>query len=206
MAIKTDEDAWKAYPDHRLWFNKLWFAEEMGNLAGPCGVAPPESGFYIVRPIYNLSGMGVGARKVWIDKNDYTRVEPGYFWCEWYDGPLHSVTYVNNGEWEPISSWEGIRESESSLSKFVMWRKSSFLPPAPALADSLLDLKIINIEWIDRRPIEVHLRGSSDPHWADVIVPVWDPELTKNDGFIEDFDDADGFLDPPRLGFIVKHA
>lgn len=65
--IITDAQAYEAYPHHRQFFNKLWLAEYLGHKCGPAGYAPsdpliPDN--IIVRPIYNLSGMGVGSHVV----------------------------------------------------------------------------------------------------------------------------------------------
>ena len=56
-----DDDSYILYPHHRKWFNKLYVAELFGYDCGPAGVAPTKDGTYVIRPIYNLSGMGVGA-------------------------------------------------------------------------------------------------------------------------------------------------
>ena len=51
----TDDQSYNLYPQQRKWFNKLWLAELMGYRCGPCGVKVPQTGMYVVRPIYNLS-------------------------------------------------------------------------------------------------------------------------------------------------------
>ncbi len=61
-----DDDAYKKYQKHHKWFNKLYLAESLGYNCGPCGLAPDVSGWYMVRPIYNLYGMGAFAEKKWI--------------------------------------------------------------------------------------------------------------------------------------------
>ena len=71
-----DAEAYLKFPDQRKWFNKLWLSEQLGYYCGPSGVAPTKSGWYIVRPLMNISGMGVGAEKIWIDGNDHTKVHP----------------------------------------------------------------------------------------------------------------------------------
>lgn len=198
-----DADAWNLWPHHRLWFNKLHFALLLGYTCGPCGVLPPTAGLYVVRPIYNLSGMGVGARQQLLNTYDYSQVEPGYFWNEWFDGPQHSVTYQWNDGWEPISSWRGY-VSPANLSRFHSWQRSTYMPEPPSIVNELSDVGIINIEYVGDNPIEVHLRPSPDPDEGDEIVPIWDGDEIP-DGFIPSFDDADGFLPVPRLGFVVKN-
>lgn len=205
-----DCQAWKAYPDKRKWFNKLWLSDSLGYNCGPCGVAPETSNYYIVRPIYNLSGMGAGARRQWIDADDYTQVEPGYFWCEFFEGRQFSVTYdfVNNC-WEADKSWLAVRNIRN-LTKFHIWTRNDHAPKLPSLFDQLSDVKRINVEFIEDKPIEVHLRDSPDPDY-DIIIPIWKGEQKIIDKYVESgytyiksFDDADGFIETPRLGFVVK--
>ena len=74
-----DSEAYIRYPKHRRWFDKLHLSETLGYDCGPCGVAPSKDGYYIVRPIYNLSGMSIGAKKVWIEKGDVSKVPRGIF-------------------------------------------------------------------------------------------------------------------------------
>ena len=58
-----DYQTYAKYSHHRKWFNKLWLSETLGYDCGPSGIFPDKSGWYIVRPIMNLSGMSVGAEK-----------------------------------------------------------------------------------------------------------------------------------------------
>ena len=201
----TDAEAWNKYPKHRQFFNKLVVAELFGVRAGPGGVAPPVSGWYCVRPVMNLSGMGIGARKQWIEAGDFRSVEPGYFWSEWLEGPHLSVTYEWSkrweGEWVPTSVWEGFN-SDKNLSRFSKWEKKP-LADAPRMYKlrELGKVGLINVEFIGKKVIEVHLRPSPDPDGVRRIVPIWaDDEI---EGYEPDFDDADGHLEVPRLGFII---
>lgn len=205
-----DCQAWKAYPEKRKWFNKLWLADTLGYNCGPCGVAPQQSGYYVVRPIYNLSGMSAGARRQWIEGGDYRQVDPGYFWCEFFEGKPFSVTYnfVDN-DWKAKGSWLAER-NVNDLTKFHIWTRHDYAPELPSFFNQLCDVKTINVEFIEDKPIEVHLRDSPDPDY-DIIVPVWkgdkniiDKYVENGYSYIQSFDDADGFIETPRLGFIVK--
>lgn len=201
---KYDDDAWQEFPHHRDWFNKLWLSMLLDYNCGPCGVAPADSGFYCVRPIYNLAGMGVGARKQFISAGDYRQVEPGYFWCEWFEGDQHSVTYEwRNDNWMPVSSWRGER-SDYDLSRFLYWERSMFAPLLPDTFSALADASFLNVEFVGGKIVEVHLRRSPDPEEWTVIIPVWSDEEPSTEGtFIPHYDDADGYLSTPRIGFIV---
>ena len=204
-----DHHAWKQYPQHRNWFNKLWVSEKFGYECGPCGLAPDKSDNYIVRPIYNLSGMGVGAKFTHIEAGDATKVPPGYFWQEILTGKHYSVTYKVDDIFVPVSSYEGIHVEEE-LWRFDRWIKSDYYPSLPSTLSQLLDVGIINVEFKDSNPIEVHLRGTSDPQYEEII-PIWsdrrfevDKYLKIGYSYINSPDDADEFLQVPRIGFMVK--
>ena len=218
----TDEDVYIKYPRQREWFNKLWIAELMGYDCGPAGVDVPKAGTYVVRPIYNLSGMGIGAEVKQLDKGDLS-TPPGYFWCEYLRGSHYSVNYKwqidhrIGGKWIGINCWEGVN-MPINLTKFVEWKRSAYIPELPksfaavkAFEDLGEDVKTINVEFIDDNPIEVHLRHSTDPAY-DHIIPVWASDLgvkkehMKAHGFdfVSSYDNADGHLKDPRIGFLVK--
>lgn len=200
--LDDDADAWQAFPHHRRWFNKLEFSLQMGYLCGPNGVAPTTSGMYVIRPIYNLLGMGLGAKIEYIEAGDVRKVPPGSFWCEKFDGPQTSVTYEWHNGWRYVSSWEGNRPDDN-LTRFTSWRRTDVSFPLTRLFDELYDVGVINVEFIGDKPVEVHLRRSPDPDDGSELIPVWadDP---KDEEWVRAYDDGGGFLDVPRLGFIVR--
>lgn len=210
-----DEDNYQKYPHHRKWFNKLWVAELFKYDCGPNAVPPSKDGTYVVRPIYNLSGMGVGATVKELKAGDKKTVPPGYFWCEFLKGKHYSANYkwkvdhITGGEWEGVSCWEGTN-MPINLSKFTEWKRSEYIPEVPAELKELYDVKEINVEFKGNQVIEVHLRTSSDPDY-DHFIPVWKSDegrvshyLMHGFKYIEFFDDADGHLKDPRVGFLVK--
>jgi hypothetical protein len=71
VLAEEDFQAWNLYRDteHRWVFNKLEVALRQGLHAGPAATAPDRNGTYIYRPIYNLYGMGIGAKKFKYDKD-----------------------------------------------------------------------------------------------------------------------------------------
>jgi hypothetical protein len=208
--MKDDASAYRKYPHLRFWYNKLLFSEKMGYECGPDGIAPKRSDWYIVRPIVNLSGMGIGAEKVWIDGGDHSKVPPGYFWCQWFDGRHLSVTYEwKDSHWFPLSSWEGFK-STYDLSKFTTWQRCENYPSLDNRFDELSEVGKVNLEFIGNNPIEIHLRTSPDPEY-DILIPIWKDEEYLIDKYqktgytyVDSFDDANGFLKTPRLGFMVK--
>ena len=69
--VIDDYHAWEAYPQYRWVFNKLELSLRLGYHAGPAGIPVKHTGWYIVRPIYNPYGMGIGAHKKWLDADWY---------------------------------------------------------------------------------------------------------------------------------------
>jgi hypothetical protein len=207
----NDIKAYREYPYLTYWYNKLWFSEKMGYYCGPAGIPPEKSGWYVVRPIVNLSGMGLGAQKIWIDSGDVAKTLPGHFWCEWFEGRQYSVSYEwKDFLWHSVSSWEGTKECDD-LSKFTKWERSEFKPNIGIFFHELIDVGKINIEFIEDKPIEVHLRTSPDPDY-DILIPIWSGEEYLVDkyekigySYIHSYDNAEGFLKNPRLGFMVKN-
>jgi len=157
--------------------------------------------------------MGVGAEVKYIEAGDISKTPPGYFWCEYFEGDQYSVDYEfmhgKVGEWRPLSCYRGVK-NETNLSKFTSWHKDDYYPDVPRQFNELSEIRIINIEFIDNKPIEVHLRKSPDPKCKD-FVPIWSEYQETLDFFtelgytyIESYEDADGFLETPRLGFMIR--
>lgn len=203
--INDDNSAWYKFPQHRLWFNKLWLSEQLGYLCGPGGIPVPEENHYIIRPIYNLRGMGVGANIQKISPLNLHAVPPGYFWCELFEGNHYSVDLKWNNKWELLSAFQGIN-SKNKLYKFERWIKTNINITIPKILDQLKDCEYINVEFIENKIIEVHLRISPDPDCNEMI-PIWEEDqkqLYKDYTWVPSEDDADGYLEQKRLGFFVK--
>lgn len=200
--IVADAEAWNAFPHHRAWFNKLHFALRMNYLCGPCGVAPPVTNVYVVRPIYNLDGMGAGARLLQIEAQNDCKVEPGYFWCERFVGPHLSVTYRWDDGWYQTSAWQGFL-AEGSLTRFTRWVRSTDIVTPPEICNELSDIEWLNVEYIGEQAIEVHLRASPDPDWGNELIPIWADEPQPPE-MINSYDDAGGFIPVARTGFIIR--
>ncbi len=204
-----DFDSWELYPQHRQWFNKLHLSLHLGYYCGPSGVAPGISAKYIVRPTYNLAGMSAGASIIQIEAGDYTKVPPGYFWCELFCGDHISVNYhLSNGIHTPVSSWLG-EKSENGI-RFSRWYRTDRLIDLPEPFRSMSDVKDINAEFIGGKLIEVHFRQSPDPQY-DEFIPVWSDNeeiiyryIQQGYTFIESEDDANGFLTVKRKGFLIN--
>lgn len=212
--MTDDEQAYHTYKHHHKWFNKLYVAELLQYNCGPGGTVPKTAGYYIVRPIYNLRGMGIGTTIEYLDRSSYDKVPPGYFWCELFKGKQYSATYRfvhhTNPYWKLISCWEAFLPKENFI-HYKKWIKSSYAPPVPRIFNQLSDVEIINIEFIDDKPFEVHLRDTPDPKYNQLI-PIWKDttrsivEQLADTGYmwIESYDDANGYIANARLGFMVK--
>ena len=208
----TDGDAYLKFPKLRHFYNKLWLSEHLGYYCGPAGIGPPESNHYIVRPIMNLSGMGVGSSRMWIDAGDTTKVPPGYFWCELFEGRHLSITYqlADDMTYEPKHSYEGFKDSSGT---FLEWKLTSDTIELPRWVQKQIaqgNVSVCNAEFIGPRLIEVHLRDTPDP-LVDSMFPVWKGDTIMVDklsklgySYLNSYDDADGFLTTPRLGFMIK--
>lgn len=209
-----DFQTWQKYPHLRKWFNKLYLATELGYDCGPGGIPPTKSGWYCVRPTYNIGGMGVGARKQWICAGSAKDVEPGYFWCEWFEGNQYSVVYKRNNDkfsYDQISCYKAERGDD--LYKFKKWKRSYLNFTLHPILENILipsDVAICNVEMIGNKIVEIHFRESPDPDY-DELIPIWSDQeylidIYKQLGYkwIIGYDDSNGHLKNYRLGFMVK--
>ncbi len=172
-----DADCWKRYPQQKLLFNKLWIADMLGYYCGPCGVPVDLDGKYIVRPIYNLDGMSRGASTKELKQGDIS-TQPGYFWCEFFHGVHYSVDFTyQNGKFEQTLVAKAEKDNEY---KFTSWTrvpssKYKFVVPNFVEFFAQNQVQYLNIEYIDDKVIEVHLRRNPDflHHNYSRLVVVW---------------------------------
>ena len=211
--IEEDYEAWEAYPHHRWLFNKLEVSQKFGYECGPACVPIKNSGSYIIRPIYNLYGMGIGAHKKFLDVNIHAQemihhkhIPPGYFWCEWFDGNHYSIDYkwVDEGKggihshWEPFCCVRGKHDNLDNLTKFKEWE---VVDPSiiaydilPYWIHGIETEKYLNIETKGDKIIEIHLRSGNDVMWdyglGTKFFPAWKGvEYKEYEGlkFLENF-------------------
>lgn len=173
----TVEEEWKLIHEDDLWaYNKLIIAKKLGHLCGPTGVPVPFSGDYIVRPVFNLLGMGRNAR-IEALKDSTDHLHPSEFWCEVFKGEHLSVDFYQK---EPILVVRGIRDSKESLYKWKKWEKIQKDIKFPEILNNLKgNYDYINCEFIENKLIEVHFRQNPDFRYNNTIaIPVWDGENT----------------------------
>jgi hypothetical protein len=193
-----DITAWQTVDEEDLWiFDKSILSKKLGYISGPTGVPVPRRDRYIVRPCVNLLGMGLGAEFLEIE-NDNDHLPAGYFWCEVFDGRHISVDYIYG---EPTLTVEGFREQDSPLWRFSKWQKINYCPTIPDQLKFLTTkYKTVNIEFIDGKVIEIHLRHNSDFSYGNsVAIPLWEDQqdvVYENLRFVE-------ARDYKRLGFYI---
>lgn len=189
-----------------MWSNKLYVAEKFNYICGPAGFPVPSPNEYIVRPIINLGGMGVGARIQHIEPNQLEKVPAGYFWSEVFTGKHYSVDYVREkDEWKQLNCYQGYNSRED-LTRFSMWQRIDEKVKLPEELKEI-DVERLNVEMIDHKVIEVHLRNGFD-HMMDwkYIIPCFKGDPTRKEGyrFIKGKATGHGGLLYPREGYLVK--
>lgn len=206
FSLDEDVDAWYRYPHYRQWVNKLHVADQFGYLCGPAGIPVPRPDTYVIRPIYNLAGMGVGAKLIYLAPEDLSLVPPGYFWTEQFKGTHYSIDYTRDQQgFTQLNCYIGVNDPHC-LSRFYHWKKSNhqFILP-PQLAS--IHIPRINIEVIGDKIIEVHLRNGFDHLMhCDEIIPVLaqdPPKFMPGYQWVDGAAAGYGWLATPRLGYWV---
>lgn len=220
--VIEDYQAWEAYPDYRWVFNKLELSLRLGYHAGPAGIPVDKTGWYIVRPVYNPYGMGIGAHKKWLSvddadaMSDHKHIPPGYFWCEWFEGAHYSIDYKHKTKWVPINATQGFHYNDDNLTKFQSWRIIE--PPNIELPKWVHDIDVeeLNIEFKADKITEIHLRSGNDiallGNIGTEFYPIWqgdDYKHLEHLEFVPNLDEdedytADGNLKDIRLGYYKK--
>lgn len=196
MYYLDGNDEWNNIHPSDLWvYNKLFLSRVLGYTCGPVGTTVPKPDFYIVRPSFNLLGMGRFARKEWLYKNT-DHIHPAEFWCEIFEGSHLSVDFKDKKSKLVVL---GTRDDDDPYYKWKKWEKIDLEVKFPEILEELKgQYEWINCEFIDGKLIEVHFRQNPDFRYNNSIaIPVWDHENEENMQFIED---PDYF----RKGFYIK--
>lgn len=185
-----DCDVWDVIDVEDAWiYDKLILSKRLGYNCGPAGVAPKITNEYIVRPISNYRGMGLGS-SITVLKQGEDTIPNGYFWCEVFTGRHLSFDY-NKGV--QCLAAEGIKDSIRT-DRFAAWKKVSDVFELPDFLKTVAEkYEWLNCETIGNNIIEVHLRNNPDfvGHDSSEIIPIW----------------REDFLDRPdadRIGFLLK--
>jgi hypothetical protein len=168
----NDFEAWDKADKEDIWvFDKLIVARKAGHICGPRGMDVPKPNFYMVKPVTNFKGMGLYARKVFIEK-DTSALHPGEFWCEFFEGEHLSIDYRG---FNPVLSVRGVKDRAQPFKRFTHWQTVEYSVPLPQmLARMCLRYMYVNCEFIGEKLIEVHLRGNPDFQYGNTqAIPVW---------------------------------
>lgn len=173
----TAEDiVWSTIDPDDIWIlDKLILSRKMYYNSGPVGLDVPHPGFYIVRPCVNMMGLGLGAQRVWIEK-DTCDLPVGHFWCEWFEGRHLSIDY----HWgKQTLAVEGVKPADT-FTRWSSWIRVADRIRLPSILDEFASKhEWINCEFIGGKLIEVHLRHNEDFDGNILyFIPVWEGEST----------------------------
>tara|TARA_B100002019_G_C21251415_1_gene591327 strand:- start:415 stop:1026 length:612 start_codon:yes stop_codon:yes gene_type:complete len=195
----TQEDVyWQTADANEIWvYDKLILSRKLGYACGPVGIDVPVPAWYIVRPCVNIMGLGLGAKKMHLTK--YTiDLDPGHFWCEWFDGRHLSVDYEYGKQ---VLCVEGFK-SEDTFTKWDKWIATDDQIPFPKVLEQFVNKPNVNCEFIGGKLIEVHFRSNPDFE-QDIkeFIPVWQGQTTEppNGYRYIDYPDVHG-----RIGAFIK--
>ncbi len=168
---------WRSPESDDLWaLDKLILSKKLGYTCGPAGIDVPKPNYYIVRPCVNVYGLGLGAKKMYIEETT-THIKPGYFWCEWFEGRHLTVDYEKGKQ---IRCVEGFK-SEDTLIKWDAWKVTDDEMPMPdIIKEEFADKPKVNIEFIGGKVIEMHFRHNVDFEGdRKEYLPVWKGQSTE---------------------------
>lgn len=197
---KHPEDAvWANIDSNDIWvMDKLILSRKMGYICGPTGMDVPRAGEYIVRPCVNMLGLGMGAKKMYLEY-ETMHLPLGFFWCEFFEGRHLSVDYRDGIQ---VLAVEGFKDADT----FTHWNEWKMVNDDFPLPNILEDIKHkyewINCEYIGDKLIEIHFRRNTD--FIDVnehFIPVWEGQDTiPPEGYTyREYPDIHG-----RIGAFVK--
>ena len=199
MEDSAEDFVWQTIDPDLIWvMDKLIVSRKMRYNCGPVGLDVPHPGFYIVRPCVNMLGLGLGAEKMWLEK-DTCNLPYGYFWCEWFEGRHLSIDYFYGTQELCV---EG-RKSDDTFTHWDEWFRTDDIVEFPKMLHNIsYPHKWINCEFIGGKLIEVHLRRNDDfDEYTEHFVPVWEGEdTTPPDGYTyREYPDVHG-----RIGAFIK--
>lgn len=200
MNLDSAEDqVWKTIDPDDIWvLDKLILSRKLYYNCGPVGLDVTTPGYYIVRPCVNMLGLGLGAQKLWLEK-DTTNLPLGFFWCEWFNGRHLSIDY----HWgKQVLAVEG-HKPDNTFTKWNHWVKVADRIRLPDIIKPFAKkYEWINCEYIGGKLIEVHFRRNEDFDGGIVhFIPVWAGEDTTppDEYTYKEYPDVHG-----RIGAFIK--
>ena len=199
IADSAEDVVWASIDPDDIWvMDKLILSRKLGYVCGPVGLDVPIPGYYIVRPCVNMLGLGLGTRRVWIEK-ETMHLPLGYFWCEFFEGRHLSVDYNYGLQRLCVEGFKPL----DTFTKWSEWKRTTDYVTRPnILLDLLKRYEWINCEFIGGNLIEVHLRHNEDfDGGINHFIPVWEgQDTTPPNGYqYKDYPDAHG-----RIGAFIK--
>lgn len=189
-----DSDVWNTIHPDDLWvYDKLILSKKLGHQCGPAGISLPIPGTYIIKPITNILGMGLGSHIHEFTSTHTDWMQPGTFWMEVFNGQHLSIDVVNGNT---AIIYEGYRENPQ---RFSQWKKIETIITHPTFIIELSKkYGVVNYESIGGKIIEIHLRANPDwqKYRAKELIPVWKNQTYDPTNFVSD-------PDGERLGFII---
>lgn len=174
MEDTAEDIVWKNINPDDIWvLDKLILSRKLGYVCGPTGLDVPTPNYYIVRPCVNMMGLGLGAQRLWLEK-ETMHLPLGYFWCQWFEGRHLSIDY----HWgKQTLAVEGFKTSDN-LSRWNDWRKVADEIKLPPILETFVNkYEWINCEYINGNLIEVHFRHNEDFEGnISHFIPVWEGE------------------------------
>ena len=199
----SEDEVWNTIDPEHIWvMDKLILSRKLGYSCGPTGMDVPKPDWYIVRPCINAMGLGLGAEKVWLEK-DTEHLPLGYFWCEWFEGDHYSIDFLP-GWGTKVITVKGFK-NPNTFTKWDKWikvenKKEHVIPRI--LYPTILQYDTINLEFIGDKLIEVHFRRNEDfDGGITEFIPVWEGQDTNPPkGYqYRDYPDVHG-----RIGAFIK--
>ena len=116
MRNYAEDSVWKTIDPNDIWvLDKLILSRKLEYNCGPVGLDVLKPGYYIVRPCVNMLGLGLGAKKVWLEEST-VNLPLGYFWCEWFSGRHLSIDYTWGKQTLAV---EGFKNPDT----FTQWKR-----------------------------------------------------------------------------------
>jgi len=152
----TDIDVYNSIQLEDLWvYDKLILSKKLNYRCNPAGIPVDRHGWYIVKPITNLRGLGAFATKQFLTPES-CNIPPGYFYQEYFEGVHRSVDYENGKHLFTVKA------IKSNL-EFKLWERDNIIPKTNKLLDYFIEkYSNVNVEYIGDKIIEIHLRYNPD--------------------------------------------
>ena len=156
----NDSDAYQMFSKYNIVYNKLEIAKTQGLDCNPFPIEPKR--FPIIsKPIINLMGMGLKAKKVKNKKEFSIESFSGNFWCEFINGDHHAWDLiVRNGEIIYHTCFFGKKSRHLGLFNYWQQIEKDLFPNIKMIIKKYFSdfTGHVNMETLDDKVIEVHLR------------------------------------------------